>query len=116
MTGAVLTSRTSCRRVLSRHLGMEWIPAPGVRALDGIDLDVRRGETHIPLGENGTGKSTRIIILTGVYPPDNGTILFKYAPAVFRYPADSQKKGIRVIHQESRLVRNISLGGGGSPS
>jgi ABC-type sugar transport system ATPase subunit len=116
MTGAVLTSRASCRRVLSRHPGMEWTPAPGVRVLDGVDLDARRGATHIPLGENGTGKSTRRKILTGVYPPDSGTILFKCAPAVFRYPAGPQKKGIRVIHQESRLVRNISLGGGGSPS
>jgi len=82
---------------------------PGVRALEDIDLDIRRGETHLLLGENGAGKSTLIKILTGVYAPDRGTIMFKGAPAAFRNPADSQKAGISVIYQECHLVRHLSV-------
>ena len=47
---------------------------PGVRALDGVDLDVRRGEVHCLLGQNGAGKSTLIRVLTGAHQPDAGTI------------------------------------------
>ena len=46
---------------------------PGVRALDGVDLDVRRGEVHCLLGQNGAGKSTLIRVLTGAHQPDAGT-------------------------------------------
>jgi ribose transport system ATP-binding protein len=82
---------------------------PGVRALEDIDLDIRRGETHMLLGENGAGKSTLIKILTGVYPPDSGTISFKGSPAAFHSPGDSQKAGISVIYQESNLVHHLSV-------
>jgi ribose transport system ATP-binding protein len=82
---------------------------PGVRALEDIDLDIRRGETHMLLGENGAGKSTLIKILTGVYPPDSGTILFKGSPAVFHNPGDSQQAGISVIYQESNLVQHLTV-------
>ena len=47
---------------------------PGVRALDGVDLDVRAGEVHCLLGQNGAGKSTLIRVLTGAHQPDAGTI------------------------------------------
>jgi ribose transport system ATP-binding protein len=82
---------------------------PGVRALEDIDLDILRGETHMLLGENGAGKSTLIKILTGVFPPDSGSISFKGAPVNFRNPGDSQKAGISVIYQESHLVRHLSV-------
>jgi ribose transport system ATP-binding protein len=82
---------------------------PGVRALEDIDLDIRRGETHMLLGENGAGKSTLIKILTGVYPPDSGTILFKGSPVVFHNPGDSQQAGISVIYQESNLVQHLTV-------
>ena len=82
---------------------------PGVQALDHIDLDIRRGETHVLLGENGAGKSTLIKILTGVYQPDGGNLVFRGKPAVFRTPGDSQAAGIRVIYQERHLVRNLSV-------
>jgi ribose transport system ATP-binding protein len=82
---------------------------PGVKALETVNLEILRGETHVLLGENGAGKSTLIKILTGVYPPDAGTILFKGKPVVFHHPGDSQAAGIRVIYQESHLIRHLSV-------
>ncbi|MCL4395114.1 MAG: sugar ABC transporter ATP-binding protein [Chloroflexi bacterium] len=82
---------------------------PGVDALDGVDLDVRRGEVHVLLGENGAGKSTLIKILAGVYRPDYGSITFKGQPALFDSPRDSQRAGISVIYQERSLVRELSV-------
>jgi ribose transport system ATP-binding protein len=82
---------------------------PGVQALDGIDLDVRRGETHILLGENGAGKSTLIKILSGVFQPDRGLVVFKGQPVVFNNPGDSQKAGISVIYQERNLVQQLTV-------
>ncbi|MBN2084948.1 MAG: sugar ABC transporter ATP-binding protein [Anaerolineales bacterium] len=82
---------------------------PGVKALEDIDLDILRGETHMLLGENGAGKSTLIKILTGVYLPDAGTISFGGRPVVFQNPSDSQKAGISVIYQESHLVRHLTV-------
>src|SRR5690348_6775904 len=82
---------------------------PGVQALKDVSLDVRRGETHILLGENGAGKSTLIKILTGVYQPDSGAILFKGRPVNFKQPADAQKAGISAIYQERNLVQHLSI-------
>jgi ribose transport system ATP-binding protein len=48
---------------------------PGVLALDGVDLALRKGEVHALVGENGAGKSTLIKLLTGAYAPDGGALL-----------------------------------------
>jgi len=82
---------------------------PGVQALDEINLEIVQGETHILLGENGAGKSTLIKILTGVFPPDSGSILFRGMPVSFGSPADSKKAGISVIYQEHQLVPHLSV-------
>ena len=82
---------------------------PGVKALKDINLDVKRGETHILLGENGAGKSTLIKILTGVYQPDKGSIFFKGQPVTFKQPVDAQKAGISAIYQERHLVQHLSI-------
>src|SRR5450759_2809139 len=59
---------------------------PGVLALSGVDFDIRLGEVHVLLGENGAGKSTLIKVLSGVYPPDAGEILFGGRPVTIRNP------------------------------
>ena len=82
---------------------------PGVQALKDVNLDVVRGETHVLLGENGAGKSTLIKMLTGVYQPDSGTILFKGRPVNFRQPRDAQRVGISAIYHERHLVQHLSI-------
>jgi ribose transport system ATP-binding protein len=82
---------------------------PGVKALKEINLVVRRGETHVLLGENGAGKSTLVKILTGVFPPDSGTIYFQGQPVAFHSPGDSQKAGIGVIYQERNLIQHLTI-------
>ena len=82
---------------------------PGVQALKDVSLDVKHGETHVIFGENGAGKSTLIKILTGVYQPDSGSMIFKGKPVTFKNPANAQKAGISAIYQERNLVQYLSI-------
>jgi len=82
---------------------------PGVRALRGIDLEVRSGEVVAVLGENGAGKSTLIRILGGAHRPDSGEVRMDGKPVNFHGPADSQRAGIAIIHQELHLVPGLSV-------
>ena len=82
---------------------------PGVVALDDMQLQVKAGEVHALLGENGAGKSTLIKILAGIYHEDEGEILFEGTPVSFETIIDSQKKGIRVVHQELSLCANMTV-------
>ncbi len=75
-----------------------------LRANDGVDLTVRKGEVHAILGENGAGKSTLMNVLTGIYKPDSGTIHIDGDKAVFRTPQDAIKAGIGMIYQHFKLV------------
>ncbi len=82
---------------------------PGVRALDGVSLKIRRGTTHAIVGENGAGKSTLMLILTGVYRPDSGSILFDGENVHFSSPLEAVKHGISIVFQELSLVPNLSV-------
>ncbi len=82
---------------------------PGVKALDSVNLEVRKGEVHVLLGENGAGKSTLMKILSGVYHPDAGVITYKGKPVVFRNATESQKAGISIIYQELNLIPHLTV-------
>ncbi|MGA4991963.1 sugar ABC transporter ATP-binding protein [Nonomuraea bangladeshensis] len=82
---------------------------PGVRALDGVDLDVRAGEVHCLLGQNGAGKSTLIKVLAGAHQPDEGTIVFNGDQVRPASPIDAIRLGIATIYQELDLVDGLSV-------
>jgi rhamnose transport system ATP-binding protein len=82
---------------------------PGIKALDGVHLTVRSGEVHALIGENGAGKSTLVKILTGVYYPTQGELLFEGAPLVLKNAIDAQRIGIAAIHQEASMFPELSV-------
>ncbi len=82
---------------------------PGVKALDSISFDIQEGTVHALVGENGAGKSTLINILSGIYQPDEGHILFDGKPLRCKAPVDAQNAGISVIHQELKLSETLSV-------
>ncbi|RNL73466.1 sugar ABC transporter ATP-binding protein [Streptomyces sp. I6] len=82
---------------------------PGVRALDGVDLDVRAGEVHCLLGQNGAGKSTLIKVLAGAHQPDAGRITWRGEAVALRSPIAAVRLGIATIHQELDLVQGLSV-------
>jgi ribose transport system ATP-binding protein len=93
---------------------------PGVRALDGVELEVRAGEVHCLLGQNGAGKSTLIKVLSGAHRPDTesigrdgmaggGVIEWLGQPVSFANPQAAMKAGIATIYQELDLVEELSV-------
>lgn len=82
---------------------------PGVRALNDVQITVRRGRLNALLGENGAGKTTLMNILSGVFPPDAGEILLNGWPIEFRKPHEAQAAGISTIYQELNLVPDLSV-------
>jgi ABC-type sugar transport system ATPase subunit len=81
---------------------------PGVLALDGASLEIRRGEVHALLGENGAGKSTLIKVLNGVYQPDGGSIRVRGQQVHIADPGQAQALGITTIYQEHTLAPDLS--------
>ena len=82
---------------------------PGVKALQDVNLAVRRGEIHAICGENGAGKSTLMKVLSGVYPHGTyeGEITFDGEPCAFAGIRDSEHRGIVIIHQELALAAAV---------
>ncbi|MFI6926409.1 multiple monosaccharide ABC transporter ATP-binding protein [Nonomuraea spiralis] len=84
---------------------------PGVKALQDVNLAVRRGEIHAVCGENGAGKSTLMKVLSGVYPHGDyeGEITFEGRRCEFSGIRDSEHAGIVIIHQELALSPQLSI-------
>lgn len=82
---------------------------PGVRALDGIDLEVAAGEVHCLLGQNGAGKSTLIKVLAGAHQPDEGEIRWRGEGVRQLDPQAAMRLGIATIYQELDLVDGLSV-------
>ena len=108
------TQRNSPNTVLEmRNITKEF---PGVKALDGVSLHVRRGSVHALMGENGAGKSTLMKCLFGIYARDGGEILLDGRPVSFRNPREALEAGVAMVHQELNqalkrsVMDNIWLG------
>lgn len=82
---------------------------PGVKALSNVNFTVRYGTVHAVVGENGAGKSTLMKILSGTYTPTSGTTEIAGTEVRMRKPADAQKLGIRMVHQELNLVPDLTV-------
>lgn len=81
----------------------------GVRALDKMNLDVKRGSVHALMGENGAGKSTLMKILTGLYSKDEGEILFDGEPLNTSSIQNVIQQGISMIYQEVNPITNMTV-------
>lgn len=84
---------------------------PGVKALDGVTLEIRKGEIHAIVGENGAGKSTLMKIISGVYPKGTygGMLCVDGSVQEFESIRDSERAGIAIIYQELALLKNMNI-------
>ena len=80
-----------------------------VQALAGANLELKPGEIHALVGENGAGKSTLVKIVTGVYQPDAGEILFAGERVAVSSPLDAQRLGIAAIYQEATVFPDLDI-------
>lgn len=83
---------------------------PGVKALDDVSFECKRGRISCLCGENGAGKSTLVKILVGIYRQDQGEIIFRGKRTDISSPWDAYRSGISMIYQESNLVPHLSVG------
>jgi len=81
---------------------------PGVRALDGVSLDLYAGEVHALVGENGAGKSTLMKILAGAQQADRGDILIDGKSVTIASPRSAEQAGVGMIYQEFNLVPTLN--------
>ena len=82
---------------------------PGVRALNNVSFDIKRGEIHAIIGENGAGKSTLMNILSGVYQQTSGELEFNDEIVRFTSTKMARQKGISMIHQELSLAQHMTV-------
>lgn len=87
---------------IKKHFG-------NVIALNGVNFDVRPGECHCLLGDNGAGKSTFIKTMSGVHKPTEGTILFEGKPLSFDSPRDAMEAGIATVFQDLAMIPLMSV-------
>jgi ribose transport system ATP-binding protein len=89
-------------------LGVHY-PRAASWALDGVDLELRRGAVHALVGENGAGKSTLLHVLAGAVPASRGTLTLHGQPYAPRDPADARRRGVALIHQELALAPHLCV-------
>jgi rhamnose transport system ATP-binding protein len=89
-----------------RHIAKSFA---GVRALRGVDFDLKAGEVHALLGENGAGKSTLIKVVTGAHQPDRGTIAINGEVIERLSPALAHGLGIACIYQQPALFPDLTV-------
>ncbi|MCC8180539.1 MAG: ATP-binding cassette domain-containing protein [Planctomycetes bacterium] len=82
---------------------------PGVKALDDVTFDVRRGEIHALCGENGAGKSTLMKVLSGEHTDYTGELILEGKPVEFDGVKESEAAGIAIIHQELGLIQTLNV-------
>jgi ABC-type sugar transport system ATPase subunit len=82
-----------------------------VRALSGVSVEVRQGETHALMGENGAGKSTLLKILAGIVAPDRGEIRWEGRKLALSGPRDALAHGIGMVYQELLTFPNLTVAG-----
>ena len=82
---------------------------PGVKALDGVNIALRRGTVHAVMGENGAGKSTLMKIINGLYQRDEGQVILDGKEVHFSGPMESQAAGIAMIYQELNFFPELSI-------
>lgn len=82
---------------------------PGVRALDGVNFELRPGEVHVLFGENGAGKSTIINIIAGTFGADAGSYVFDGQPISGLTPVKARRLGIQPVFQEFSLIGELSV-------
>ena len=82
---------------------------PGVKALNEINFNLKKGEVHSLVGENGAGKSTLLRILAGAYKKDTGVITLEGSKVEMTDPKHAHDMGISVIYQEFNLIPNLSI-------
>ncbi len=82
---------------------------PGVKVLDDINIELKKGSVHAIVGENGAGKSTFMNIVFGVYQDYEGKMLWEGKEVKFHSPLDAQAQGIAMVHQENSLIPYLSV-------
>ncbi|WP_170416022.1 sugar ABC transporter ATP-binding protein [Ruegeria atlantica] len=80
-----------------------------VKALCGVDFELRKGEIHAIAGENGAGKSTLMNVIDGILQPDDGQIMLDGKPIKITSPTMAQRLGIGFVHQEIALCPDVSV-------
>ena len=73
---------------------------PGVKALDGVSFELKKGTVHALMGENGAGKSTLMKCLFGIYTKDSGQIFLEGKEVNFKNSKEALNNGVAMVHQE----------------
>ena len=101
-----------------KNLTFAYPTAKEKKTLDGVNLNVEKGEYIVLCGASGSGKTTLMNMLSGIYCPDAGEIYLDGKPVAIRSPQDAHHLGIGMIHQHFKLVdvftaaENVALGNG----